>query len=203
MLGISDLTTFVVTVFFLLVAPGPSMLYVLRQSGGFGVKAGLQASLGVMTGDLVLMLMAALGVASLLAAFPTAFLVIKYLGAAYLVYLGVQAILSKPGKAEVSKIDSPKHFRQGLTITLLNPKAVIFFMAFFPLFIDPSYDNKVLSFLSLGALFQVMSIVHLLSLIAVARLAKKAFQRESRIKTWFNKATGGVFIGFGAKVAIF
>ncbi len=203
MFGVSDLTTFVVTVFVLLIAPGPSMLFVLRQSGSFGVKAGLKASLGVMTGDLILMLMAALGVASLLAAFPKAFLVIKYLGAAYLVYLGVRVLISKPDKAKLLKIDSPKHFRQGLTITLLNPKAVIFFMAFFPLFIDPNYHNKMLSFLSLGALFQTMSIVHLLSLIALARLAQKAFQGESRLKTWFNKATGGVFIGFGAKVAIF
>ena len=137
MLGITDYGAFVVAIIVFLLIPGPGNLALITSTGKGGIRGGLAATIGVIAGDQVLMWLAVAGVAALLTAYPAAFFAVQWLGAAYLAWLGGRMLLAKPGAAPVLNIRPRHYLRQALTITLLNPKAIVFYMAFFPLFVDP------------------------------------------------------------------
>ena len=137
MLGVTDYGTFVVTVIVFLAIPGPGNLALVTSTSKGGIAGGLAATFGVFLGDQVLMWSAVAGVAALLSAYPDAFAAVQWLGAAYLAWLGIKMLLAKPGAAPVIHIKPRHYLRQALMITLLNPKAILFYMAFFPLFVDP------------------------------------------------------------------
>lgn len=138
MFGVADYGAFVAAVIVFLAIPGPGNLALITSTGKGGVAGGLAATLGVIAGDQVLMWLAVAGVAALLATSPVLFNGVQWLGAAYLAWLGWKMITAKPGDAPVLQIRAGQYFRQALAITLLNPKAIVFYMAFFPLFVDPA-----------------------------------------------------------------
>ena len=140
--GISDYASFVVAVIVFLMIPGPGNLALITSTGKGGIRGGLAATLGVIVGDQVLMWLAVAGVATLLAAYPPAFRAVQWLGAGYLAWLGLRMILAKPGDKPVLHIRAGQYFRQAFAITLLNPKAIVFYMAFFPLFVDPAQPRR-------------------------------------------------------------
>jgi threonine/homoserine/homoserine lactone efflux protein len=136
MFGISDYPTFVGAVIIFLAIPGPGNLALLTSTAQAGLRGGLVAALGIMAGDQVLMWAAVAGLSALLLASPMLFGVVQWLGALYLAYLGVRMVTAKLGDAPLLDMSSGRFFRQSFFITLLNPKAIVFYMAFFPLFVD-------------------------------------------------------------------
>ncbi|MCB1987949.1 MAG: LysE family transporter, partial [Burkholderiaceae bacterium] len=138
MFGIADYGAFVAAIVLFLAIPGPGNLALITSTGKGGVRGGLAATVGVIAGDQALMWAAVAGVAALLAAYPAAFHAVQWLGAAYLAWLGFRMLTAKPGAAPVLHIAPHHYFRQAALITLLNPKAIVFYMAFFPLFVDPA-----------------------------------------------------------------
>lgn len=208
MLGITDLWTYVLGTIAIVLLPGPNSLFVLSVAARRGVRPGYAAACGVFVGDTVLMLMAALGAASLLKALPALFVGIKIVGATYLAWVGVQllrgALRRWRGEAEVVEhdlADLHRPFRKALVVSLLNPKAILFFVSFFIQFVDPAYPWPALTFLGLGAIAQAFSALYLSVLIfAGARLAA-AFARHRRAATAASSGVGALFLGFSAKLA--
>jgi leucine efflux protein len=208
MLGITDLTTYVLGTIAIVLLPGPNSLFVLSVAARRGVRAGYAAAFGVFAGDTVLMLMAALGAASLLKAVPALFLLIKWIGAAYLAWVGVGLILGAlrrwRGESvahDGAELDLTQPFRKALVVSLLNPKAILFFVSFFIQFVDPGYPWPALTFLGLGLIAQACSAIYLSVLIfAGARLAA-AFAQRRRTASVATSGVGALFLGFGAKLA--
>ena len=132
MFGIVDYGAFVVAIIIFLAIPGPGNLALITSTSKGGLLGGMAATLGVIAGDQVLMWMAVAGVAALLSAYPTAFNLVQWMGAAYLAWLGFKMLLAKPGDKPVLNIQPRQYFKQAMMITLLNPKAIVFYMAFFP-----------------------------------------------------------------------
>lgn len=208
MLGITDLTTYVLGTIAIVLLPGPNSMFVLSVAARRGVRTGYAAACGVFLGDTVLMLLAALGAASLLKAVPALFLAIKVVGASYLAWVGVQLFVNalRRWRGELERADDGgedlgQPLRKALVISLLNPKAILFFVSFFIQFVDPAYPWPGLTFLGLGAIAQVCSAVYLSVLIfAGARLAA-AFTAHRRVASAATSGVGALFLGFGAKLA--
>ncbi|AOI70014.1 leucine efflux protein LeuE [Burkholderia ubonensis] len=210
-LGITDLWTYVIGVVFIILLPGPNSMYVLSLAAQRGVKAGYRAACGVFVGDAVLMVLSAAGVASLLKANPLLFSVVKYGGAAYLLYIGAGMLrgawrkLRAPAGAVADApraVDGDEPFRKALVVSLLNPKAILFFISFFIQFVDPAFPHPALPFVVLGAIAQCASFLYLSTLIfAGARLAAH-FRRRRKLAAGAASSVGGLFIGFSVKLAL-
>ncbi|MGP8475103.1 leucine efflux protein LeuE [Burkholderia sp. Bp9004] len=210
-LGITDIWTYVFGVIFIILLPGPNSMYVLSLAAQRGVKAGYRAACGVFLGDTVLMVLSAAGVASLLKANPLLFSVVKYGGAAYLLYIGTGMLRSAWQKLRARTdapadapraVDGERPFRKALIVSLLNPKAILFFISFFIQFVDPAFPHPALSFVVLGAIAQCASFLYLSTLIfAGARLAEH-FRRRRRLAAGAASSVGGLFIGFSVKLAL-
>ena len=181
--GVTDLWTYTIGAFGIILLPGPNSLFVLSVAGVRGVKAGFQGALGVFVGDTVLLVLVALGAAGLLRTNPGLFMVVKYAGAAYLGWVGLQLILAalkkfRLAEAAVEPLQVvPQHlakpFQRALLVSLLNPKAILFLLSFFVQFIDPAYPVPALPFLILSAIIMGFSAVYLSALILMgARLAQ-------------------------------
>lgn len=212
--GVTDLATFILGTVFIVLLPGPNSLYVMATASRWGVAAGYRGAAGIFVGDTILMLLAVTGMASLLRATPELFMAIKYAGAAYLAWVGFSLLRAglagwrKRGDEATSAAPdypavrgTPHPFRTALIISLMNPKAILFFVSFFIQFVDPAYAHPGLSFLILGVIVQVCSLLYLSVLIfAGARLAAQ-FRRHRRAAAGATAGVGGVFIGFGAKLA--
>ncbi|QQK03768.1 leucine efflux protein LeuE [Burkholderia sp. Bp9017] len=210
-LGITDIWTYVFGVIFIILLPGPNSMYVLSLAAQRGVKTGYRAACGVFLGDTVLMVLSAAGVASLLRANPLLFSVVKYGGAAYLLYIGTGMLrgawhklrtpAGKPADAPRA-VDGERPFRKALVVSLLNPKAILFFISFFIQFVDPAFPHPALSFVVLGAIAQCASFLYLSTLIfAGARLAEH-FRRRRKLAAGAASSVGGLFIGFSVKLAL-
>ena len=146
MLGIADYGAFCAAIVLFLALPGPGTFALLTSTGKGGLRAGAAAVLGVILGDQVLLWLAVAGVAALLAANPLVFQAVQYGGAAYLVWIGLKLVFAKPGAGGPVHIEPRHYVRQAFLITLLNPKAIVFYMAFFPLFIDPASHRGAITF---------------------------------------------------------
>lgn len=209
--GITDLATFILGTVFIVLLPGPNSLYVMTLASRHGVAAGYQGAAGIFTGDLVLMLLSTAGAASLLRSTPLAFMVVKYVGAAYLAWLGLGLVRAgwQQWKAEpaaaarpaASRLDPGRPFRTAFLISLMNPKAILFFVSFFIQFVDPGYAHPALSFLLLGLIVQACSALYLSALIfGGARLAER-FGRHQRLAAVGMGAMGALFVGFALRLA--
>lgn len=210
--GVIHLPTYLLGTLIIVLLPGPNSLFVLSTAARRGVRAGYRAACGVFIGDAVLMVLASAGVSSLLKAYPALFLALKYAGGAYLAYLGVKLLLAAwkgrlatpaapaGAAAELPAVEGdPLHRAVG--ISLINPKAILFFIAFFIQFVDPAYGHKALSFAILGLIAQCFSFLYLSALIfSGARLAA-AFRRWRRTRTALTGGAGAAFVGFGVKLA--
>lgn len=204
MLGITDYATFVVTVlvFLLVPGPGPGNLALITSTSKGGIRGGLAATLGVIVGDQVLMWSAVAGVAALLAAYPEAFQAMQWLGAAYLAWLGGKMLLAKPGAAPVLTIQ-PHHFlKQALMITLLNPKAILFYMAFFPLFVDPARQQGLLTYAFMAATIAALTFGYGLTSTLLTHFLAEKVRANPIITRVLEKVAGLFLIGFGIKLAV-
>ena len=202
MFGVADYGAFVAAIIIFLAIPGPGNLALITSTSKGGIAGGLAATMGVIAGDQVLMWMAVAGVAALLTAYPAAFHAVQWLGAAYLAWLGFRMLTAKPGDKPVLNIQPRHYFRQAALITLLNPKAIVFYMAFFPLFVDPARHQGMLTFGVMAATIAALTFLYGLVVVLLTHfLAEKI--RANPIVTRVLEKTAGVFlIGFGVKLAV-
>jgi leucine efflux protein len=202
MFGVADYGAFVAAIIIFLAIPGPGNLALITSTGKGGVAAGLAATFGIIAGDQVLMWAAVAGVAALLAAYPAAFHAVQWLGAAYLAWLGAQMLLAKPGAKPILNIEPHHYFRQAGLITLLNPKAIVFYMAFFPLFVDPAQHQGVLTFGVMAATIAVLTFLYGLIVVLLTHHLAERMRATPIIGRALEKIAGIFLIGFGIKLAI-
>lgn len=207
--GVTDLPTFILGTIVIVLLPGPNSLYVMSVASRWGIAAGYRGACGIFLGDLILMVLSATGVASLLQATPLLFMVLKYAGAAYLVWLGSGLLRCayrdwhgrNAPETRATPGDASRPFRMALFISLMNPKAILFFVSFFIQFVSPNYAHPEISFLILGAIVQTCSALYLSALIFGGTHLAEAFRRRQRLSASATGGVGGLFIGFGIKLA--
>ena len=202
MLGVSDYGSFVAAVIVFLALPGPGNLALITSTGKGGPRAGLAATLGVIAGDQVLMWLAVAGVATLLLASPRLFGALQWGGAAYLAWIGWRLWFARPGDAPVVRIEPRHYFRQAAAITLLNPKAIVFYMAFFPLFVDPATHRGLPTFALMAATIAGLTFLYgALVVLLTHRLADR-LRSNPRVTRALERVAGTALIGFGLKLAL-
>lgn len=208
--GITDFWTYVIGVVIIVLLPGPNSLLVLTTAVQHGVREGYRAACAIFLGDAILMLLAVVGVASLLKAEPMLFTVIKISGALYLCYLGAgllwkawrQFLTRDMVVKPVTPVKMAAHsFRRALLLSLSNPKAILFFISFFIQFVNPAYAHPGLSFLILGVVLEIISAIYLSVLIFAGVQLAIWFQRRRLLTAGATSAVGALFIGFGVKLA--
>jgi len=187
--------------------PGADTMYILGRSIAQGKKAGILSALGISTGAIFHIVFATLGLSIILAKSATAFEIVKYLGAAYLIFLGLKTIFKKTdGKFELSNKSEVVNYRQiylsGVLTNILNPKVALFFLAFLPQFIDPNYVQSSFPFLILGVTFLLPGTIWCLILALFASKLSDRIRKNYKIKMWLDKITGGIFVALGIKLAL-
>jgi threonine/homoserine/homoserine lactone efflux protein len=200
MFGITDYGAFCAAVLLFLALPGPGTFALLTSTAKGGLRAGAAATAGVILGDQVLMWLAVAGVAALLAAHPGWFHAIQYAGAAYLAWIGLKLLFAKEGDAPPIRIEPHHYLRQSQLITLLNPKAIVFYMAFFPLFIDPAVHQGMLTFTAMAVTIAAITAAYCAALCALAGVVTEKVRAHQRLARWMERAAGVFLIGFGLKL---
>ncbi|MBM3367144.1 MAG: lysine transporter LysE [Betaproteobacteria bacterium] len=201
-LGVADYWAFVVAVIVFLAIPGVGNLAIITSTSKGRIPGGLAATLGVIVADQVLMWLAVAGVAAILTSQPTLFGIVQYAGAIYLSYLGVRMILAKPGDAPVLDMQPRRYFQQAMLITLLNPKAIVFYMAFFPLFVDPARHQGLLTFGVMAATIALLTLLYCVTLMSLVHFAAERVRGNPRLSLWLNRIAGTMLVGFGVKLAV-
>ncbi|AVS83376.1 LysE family transporter [Paracidovorax avenae] len=202
MFGIADYGAFVAAILLFLAIPGPGNLALVTSTGKGGVRAGMAATLGVIAGDQVLLWMAVAGVAAMLSAVPAVFHAVQWLGAAYLAWMGARMLLARPGSAPVIAIQPRHYFRQAALITLLNPKAIMFYMAFFPLFVDPAHHRGLLTFGVMAATIAMLSFLYGLGVVLLTHRMAERMRARPALGRALERLAGTFLIGFGIKLAV-
>jgi len=210
MLGTHDLALFVVSGLLLNMAPGPDSLLIMTRSAAQGWRAGSAAALGIGAGTFIHIFAAALGLSAVLATSATAFAIVKYVGAAYLLYIGIALLWSK--RERLAVVEAPaatlpslsyrRIFVQGFLTNVLNPKVAVFFLAFVPQFIAPLAPNKTIAFIALGCIFNFNGMLWCHFLAASSAFASKRLQASRSVVLWLNRLIGAVFVSFGVKLAL-
>jgi threonine/homoserine/homoserine lactone efflux protein len=211
MFGIHGYWLFVVTGILLNLTPGQDTMFIIGKSLTGGRRAGAAAALGISVGSVCHTLAAALGLSAILKASALAFTIVKLVGAAYLLYLGVKLILSKqaqplPGagatvNAAAARAHSRSAFVQGIVTNILNPKVALFFLALLPQFIDPGSPSKTLAFLALGGTFITTGLLWCLVLAFAAAGLQSFFQKNPNMRTLIDRAVGTLFLAMSARLA--
>lgn len=207
MLGTHDLTLFILSGLLLNIAPGPDSILIMTRSATQGWRAGSAAALGIGAGTCMHIVAAALGLSALLATSAWAFSIIKWVGAAYLVWIGLQMLLNRerattePGAA-LPDLPYRKIFVQGFLTNVLNPKVALFFLAFVPQFIGPESPHKALAFLFLGAVFNINGMLWCHFLALSTALASRRLRVGGGLTRWLNRGIGALFLSFGIKLAL-
>lgn len=212
MFGITDLTTFIIGTILIVILPGPNSLYVMSIASRFGIKVGYQSAFGVYFGDIILILFTALGAASLLHAFPWLFILLKIIGALYLSYLGIKLLkaayatwhaVAMPDQVQQNhqSLEELKPFRTALTISILNPKAILFYLSFFVQFVDPNYAYPAITFTALAIVLQIISMSYLTVLIFSGAKLATYFTHRYKFTACCVASVGLLFCGFGLKLA--
>lgn len=202
MFGIADYPTFVAAVVLFLFIPGPGNLALITSTGKGGMRGGLASIMGLISGDQVLMWSAVAGVAALLNAWPPMFHAVQWLGAAYLAWLGWRMLVAKPGDKPVLEIKPHHFFRQSFLITLMNPKAIVFYMAFFPLFVDPAAHPGLLTFGVMAGTIAVLTFVYGLGVTLLTHHLAERLRANPKVSGALQKLAGVFLIGFGLKLAL-
>jgi threonine/homoserine/homoserine lactone efflux protein len=208
-LAVHDLPLFLAAALLVNLTPGPDMLFVAGSSAAHGRRAGLMAALGVGAGCLLHVALAALGLSALLAASVTAFAVVKWVGAAYLVWVGISMLRARaagPGERADASLPqgASRVFWQGAWTNALNPKVAMFFLAFLPQFIVPGAADQALSFVLLGLLFNIGGTLVNLAVALLASGLREGLatgRSGAKLGTWLQRAAGAVFVGLGLKLA--
>ena len=205
MFGTTDLALFIVSGLLLNLTPGPDTLYILGRTASQGWRGGALAALGIGAGCFVHIFAAAAGLSALLAASATAFTLLKWIGAAYLVYVGISMLRARTQTLEQAPALQAAALRtvflQGFLTNALNPKVALFFLAFLPQFIDPGAANKALAFVFLGLVFNFNGTLwNLFVAWSAAGLAQR-LRRAERVTLWLNRTVGAMFLYFGVRLA--
>jgi threonine/homoserine/homoserine lactone efflux protein len=204
MFTFATLSTFIIIVIGLFLIPGPAVLLTATRTVQGGRQAGIMAGLGIATGDLIHTLFAAVGLSAILMTSSMAFQVVKYAGAAYLLYLGIRAILEKPVDPtlpEVAPKSSLRAYGEAILVEVLNPKTALFFLAFLPQFVHPESGASFVQFLVLGLIFVTMSVMYTTLIAVSVRLLGRLVKRVPWMGRWSGKLVGAIYIGLGLKVA--
>ncbi len=219
--GVTDLTTYIIGAIGIIFLPGPNSLYVLSVAGARGIRAGYAGACGVFLGDTILLILTACGAASLLRTYPALFLVIKYAGAAYLTWVGLNLLWNalrqwrNPAPVETAaastststststntNANEQNPFKRALLISLLNPKAILFLLSFFIQFIDPAYPQPAIPFLILSVIVMFFSALYLSLLILLGTRLAGYFRKQRTLTAGLSSGVGGLFVWFGAKLA--
>ena len=212
MFGIENYLGFVMAAILLNLTPGSDSMYIITRSISQGSQAGFYSVLGIISGILVHTLLAALGLSIILANSPLAFMIVKYIGASYLCYLGVKMLMSKQQPllasslpeeektATARPLDRWQIYKQGVLTNTFNPKVALFFLAFFPQFINPNYANNMVSFIILGLTFAATGFIWCLCLALLASKFSENLRKNPAIEVLLNRVSGVVFIGLGIKL---
>jgi len=212
--GVTDLWTYVIGAFGIILLPGPNSLYVLSVATARGVRVGFQGAYGVFVGDTILLVCTGLGAAGILRTYPAMFMVVKYVGAGYLTWVGFNLLraallslraapqaLAAVATATGSAAHLQRPFRRALVISLLNPKAILFLLSFFVQFIDPAYAQPEVPFLILSAILMTFSALYLSVLIVAGAKLAQGFAQRKKLSAGLSSMVGGLFLWFGAKLA--
>lgn len=203
---LATLGAFVAVVLGLFVIPGPAVLLVFSRAAQGGRGVGVATGLGIAVGDFLHTLFAAVGLSALLMTSALAFNLVKYLGAAYLIYLGVRAMLARPAAdaalAQLPAISPAKAFWQAIPTELLNPKTALFFLAFMPQFVHPQQGSALVQFMVLGLVFVALSAAYTTALACSVPLLGRYVRRLSWLARWQGKIVGSIFIALGLRVAV-
>ena len=207
MFGINDLWLFVISGLILNMMPGPDSLYIVGRSATQGFRAGSTAALGIGSGTIVHILMAALGLSAVLATSAMAFSIVKLVGAVYLLYMAYSILtdnsISQPlSEEKLNSVPLRKIYYQGFLTNVLNPKVALFFLAFVPQFIDPATEDKALSFIVLGLIFNINGMMWCHFLAWSSSVASHRLRQNVRVTRWLKKVGGGLFAYFGLRLAL-
>jgi threonine/homoserine/homoserine lactone efflux protein len=210
MYGIHDLTLFIVSGLLLNIMPGPDSLLIMARSATQGWRAGCAAALGIGAGTMVHVTAAAVGISALLAASATAFNVVKWVGAAYIVWMGIAMLRAKlkgeaapPAPAAApAPLPYGRIFAQGFLTNVLNPKVALFFLAFVPQFISADSPNKAAAFFILGCIFNFNGMLWCNGLALFTAFASARLKVKPLVALWLNRITGGLFLALGARLAL-
>lgn len=205
-MGIENFIAFLVTAVIFVITPGMDTLFVLNKSIGQGRRSGVLASLGVNTGVMIHTLLGALGLSVILAQSPYGFTLVKYLGAAYILYMGITGFRSKKDIFQTSNGEEKPKFQRGdfwsgFITNVFNPKVALFFMAFFPQFIIPENISSPIPFIALGTTYAIIGIVWLFTLSFFAGTFTEKIRNNPKIGLQLNKITGVIFMGMAVMVA--
>ena len=205
MFGIHDFGLFLAAGVLLNLTPGPDTVYILGRSIAQGREAGVASALGICVGSIFHTCAAALGLSAILATSSVAFVAIKLLGGAYLIFLGIKLLLDRRSELSLPsnfrQRTSAAAFRQGVLTNVLNPKVALFFLAFLPQFIDPATTNKILAFVTLGLTFVTTGTIWCLILAWFASSFSDRLRASETVGQWVNRAIGALFIFLGARLA--
>lgn len=202
MFGVPDYGAFVAAVILFLCVPGPGNLALITATGQGGRRAGMAAGIGLICGDQVLMWTAVAGLAAVLRASPTLFHGVQWLGAAYLAWMGWRMLRTQAGSGPVLTMQPHHYFRQALIITLLNPKAIVFYMAFFPLFVDPAQHPTGLTFAFMAVTIATLTGAYCTVIVLLTHQLAGRLNRHTRIGVWLQRLAGITLLGFSVRLAL-
>lgn len=202
MFGISDYGAFAAAFVLLLFLPGPGNLALISSASKGGLSGGLASVLGLLLGDQILLWLTVAGVAALLKTYPNFFTALQWLGAAYLAWLGGKMVMSKPGEGPSLQITPGHYFRETLLITLLNPKAIMFYLAFFPQFIDPVHQQGWVTFGVMAATIAVLGFAYCFGVVWVTHHMAERLRAHPKLSSSLQKLAGLCLVGFGLRMVL-
>ena len=202
MFGISDYGAFAAAFVLLLFLPGPGNLALISSASKGGLSGGLASVLGLLVGDQILLWLTVAGVAALLQTLPLVFMALQWLGAAYLMWLGYKMITAKAGEGPSIQITPGHCFRETMLITLLNPKAIMFYLAFFPQFIDPVHHQGWVTFAVMALTIAALGFVYCLGVVLVTHFMAERIRANPKVSGGLQKVAGLCLIGFGLKMVL-
>ena len=202
MFGISDYGAFAAAFVLLLILPGPGNLALITSTSKGGISGGIASVFGLLLGDQILLWFTVAGVAALLKTLPNMFMLLQWLGAAYLGWLGFRMITAKPGEGAALEIRTGRYFRETMLITLMNPKAIMFYVAFFPQFIDPVHHQGWITFAVMAATIALLGFVYCLGVVLITQHMAQRLRANPKITGILQKLAGLCLIGFGFKLLV-
>jgi threonine/homoserine/homoserine lactone efflux protein len=206
MIDWTTLITYIGIVLGFVFIPGPATLLTVARASSSGTKVGIATGAGIAAGDVIHTFMAIVGISAIIATSANLFSIVKYLGGAYLVYLGIQAILSKtsedPTAARALPITAERAFRQGILAEVLNPKTALFFLAFLPQFVRPENGSVALQLAALGIIFVLLGLLSCVIFAVSAGSLGNYLRRNPTVLKWQSKVVGGIYCALGARLAL-
>jgi leucine efflux protein len=202
MFGITNYSAFVIAFILLLLLPGPGNLALITSAGKGGLAGGVASVFGLLVGDQILMWLTVAGVAALLQANPIIFHALQWVGAAYLAWLGFKMLTAKAGDKPLLNITAGHYFRQTLVITLFNPKAIMFYVAFLPQFIDPVHHQGMLTFGVMAATIAMLGFLYCITVVLITHYMAERIRANPQVTNVLQKIAGLFLIGFGVKLAL-